>query len=111
MDKIKKIASKHNLKIIEDCAQAQGAKYKNKFVGNFGDFGCFSFYPTKILGTYGDGGFVVAKNFKDYEKIKRLRFSEYQYLASYQRDQEEKELLEYRPFVAAKYIEPVTLLH
>lgn len=74
MDKIKKIATKHNLKIIEDCAQAQGAKYKNKFVGNFGDFGCFSFYPTKILGTYGDGGFVVAKNFKDYEKIKRLRF-------------------------------------
>jgi len=74
MDKIKKIATKYNLKIIEDCAQAQGAKYKNKFVGNFGDFGCFSFYPTKILGTYGDGGFVIAKNFKDYEKIKRLRF-------------------------------------
>jgi aminotransferase EvaB len=74
MNKIKKIAIKHNLKIIEDCAQAQGAKYKNKFVGNFGDFGCFSFYPTKILGTYGDGGFVIAKNFKDYEKIKRLRF-------------------------------------
>ena len=74
MDKIKKIASKYKLKIIEDCAQAQGAKYKNKFVGNFGDFGCFSFYPTKILGTYGDGGFIIAKNFKDYEKIKRLRF-------------------------------------
>ena len=74
MDKIKKIAIKHNLKIIEDCAQAQGAKYKNKFVGNFGDFGCFSFYPTKILGTYGDGGFIFTKNFKDYEKIKRLRF-------------------------------------
>ena len=74
MDKIKKIAAKHNLKIIEDCAQAQGAKYKNKFVGNFCDFGCFSFYPTKILGAYGDGGFIIAKNFKDYEKIKRLRF-------------------------------------
>jgi aminotransferase EvaB len=74
MDKIKKIAIKYNLKIIEDCAQAQGAKYKNKFVGNFGDFGCFSFYPTKILGAYGDGGFIIAKNFKDYEKIKRLRF-------------------------------------
>ena len=74
MEKIKKIATKYNLKIIEDCAQAQGAKYKNKFVGNFGDFGCFSFYPTKILGTYGDGGFIFTKNFKDYEKIKRLRF-------------------------------------
>jgi len=74
MNKIRKIANKYNLKIIEDCAQAQGAKYKNKFVGNFGDFGCFSFYPTKILGAYGDGGFIIAKNFKDYEKIKRLRF-------------------------------------
>jgi len=74
MSKIKKIASNYKLKIIEDCAQAQGAKYKNKFVGNFGDFGCFSFYPTKILGTYGDGGFIIVKNFKDYEKIKRLRF-------------------------------------
>jgi dTDP-3-amino-2,3,6-trideoxy-4-keto-D-glucose/dTDP-3-amino-3,4,6-trideoxy-alpha-D-glucose/dTDP-2,6-dideoxy-D-kanosamine transaminase len=74
MNKIRKIANKYNLKIIEDCAQAQGAKYKNKFVGNFGDFGCFSFYPTKILGAYGDGGFIFAKNFKDYEKIKRLRF-------------------------------------
>ena len=74
MEKIKKIATKYNLKIIEDCAQAQGAKYKNKFVGNFGDFGCFSFYPTKILGAYGDGGFITTNNFKDYEKIKRLRF-------------------------------------
>ena len=74
MDKIKKIAAKYKLKIIEDCAQAQGAKYKDKFVGNFGDFGCFSFYPTKILGAYGDGGFIIAKNSKDYEKIKRLRF-------------------------------------
>ena len=49
MDKIIKIAIKYNIKIIEDCAQAQGAKYKNKFVGTFGDFGCFSFYPTKQI--------------------------------------------------------------
>ena len=74
LSKIIPFAKRNNLKIIEDCAQAQGAKYKNKFVGNFGDFGCFSFYPTKILGTYGDGGFIVARNLKDYEKIKRLRF-------------------------------------
>ncbi len=74
MDKIIKIAKRYNLKIIEDCAQAQGAMYKNKFVGTFGDFGCFSFYPTKILGTYGDGGFIIAKKFNDYKKIKRLRF-------------------------------------
>ncbi len=74
MDKIIKIAKKYNLKIIEDCAQAQGAMYKNKFVGTFGDFACFSFYPTKILGTYGDGGFIITKRFNDYKKIKRLRF-------------------------------------
>ena len=74
MTKIIKIAKKYNLKIIEDCAQAQGAKYKNKFVGTLGDLGCFSFYPTKILGAYGDGGFILSKNKKLHEKIKRLRF-------------------------------------
>ena len=74
MDRIIKIAKKYNLKVIEDCAQAQGAKYKNKFVGTFGDFGCFSFYPTKILGAYGDGGFIITKKFDEYKKIKRLRF-------------------------------------
>mgnify|MGYP000858243711 FL=1 len=74
MDKINKIAKKYNLKVIEDCAQAQGAKYKGKFVGTLGDAGCFSFYPTKILGAYGDGGFVLIKEFNFYKKIKRLRF-------------------------------------
>ena len=49
-------------------------KYKNKFVGTLGDLGCFSFYPTKILGAYGDGGFILSKNKKLHEKIKRLRF-------------------------------------
>ena len=74
MPKILKIAKKYKLKIIEDCAQAQGAKFKNKHVGNFGDFGCFSFYPTKILGAYGDGGFIVTNNRKFFEKAKRIRF-------------------------------------
>ena len=74
MDKILKISKKYNLKVIEDCAQAQGAKYKNKFVGTFGDFGCFSFYPTKILGSYGDGGFILTNNKNFYKKIKRIRF-------------------------------------
>ena len=74
MDKIIKIAKKYNLKIIEDCAQAQGAKFKNKYVGSFGDAGCFSFYPTKILGGYGDGGFVTTNSFDLYNKIKRIRF-------------------------------------
>ncbi|MDC0469389.1 DegT/DnrJ/EryC1/StrS family aminotransferase, partial [Candidatus Pelagibacter sp.] len=74
MDKIIKISKKYKLKIIEDCAQSQGAMYKNKFVGTIGDLGCFSFYPTKILGAYGDGGFIFSKNKKIDEKIKRLRF-------------------------------------
>ena len=59
MEKICSIAKKYKLKVIEDCAQAQGAKFKNKYVGSFGDAGCFSFYPTKILGAYGDGGFLT----------------------------------------------------
>ena len=74
MDKIVKISKKYNIKIIEDCAQSQGAKYKNKFVGNIGELGCFSFYPTKILGAYGDGGFITTNNFGLFKKIKRIRF-------------------------------------
>ena len=74
IDKICKIAKKFKLKIIEDCAQAQGAKYKNKFVGTFGDLSCFSFYPTKILGAYGDGGMIGTKDKSLYEKIRQIRF-------------------------------------
>ena len=74
MEKICKIAKKNNLKIIEDCAQAQGAKFKNKYVGSFGDIGCFSFYPTKILGAYGDGGFVSTNSKKLFFKARRIRF-------------------------------------
>ena len=74
MSEIIKISKKFNIDIIEDCAQAQGAKFKNKYVGTFGRFGCFSFYPTKILGSYGDGGFILTSSFNDYKKIKRLRF-------------------------------------
>jgi len=73
LNKIIKIAKKYDLKIIEDCAQSFGAKYKNKFVGNFGDFGCFSFYPTKTLGSYGDGGFIICKNKNDLQKLRQLR--------------------------------------
>jgi len=74
MDKINKIARKNRLKVIEDCAQAQGAMYKNKYVGTLGDIGCFSFYPTKILGAYGDGGFITVKSKKIFEKMRRIRF-------------------------------------
>lgn len=74
MSEITKIAKRNKIEIIEDCAQSQGAKFKNKYTGTFGRFGCFSFYPTKILGAYGDGGFILANTFEDYKKIKRLRF-------------------------------------
>ena len=74
IDKICRIAKKFNIKVIEDCAQAQGAMFKNKYVGTFGDLSCFSFYPTKILGAYGDGGFVGTKNKSLFNKIKQIRF-------------------------------------
>jgi len=56
MDQIMTLAARHKLVVIEDCAQAHGAMYKNKKAGTFGDFGAFSFYPTKNLGALGDGG-------------------------------------------------------
>ena len=74
MDRICKIAKKYNLKIVEDCAQSQGSRYKGKFTGTFGQFGCFSFYPTKILGAYGDGGFILTNDFALFKKAKRIRF-------------------------------------
>ena len=74
MDKLVRLSKRYNIHLIEDCAQAQGAKFKNKFVGTFGTMGCFSFYPTKILGGYGDGGFILTNNFKLYNKIKKIRF-------------------------------------
>ena len=73
MSKILKIAKKYKIKIIEDCAQAQGAKYNKKFVGTIGDFGCFSFYPTKILG-HMEMAVYTTKSYKHFLKIKRLRF-------------------------------------
>jgi dTDP-4-amino-4,6-dideoxygalactose transaminase len=62
LDQIIAIAKKNNIKVIEDCAQAHGARYKGKRVGSWGDMGCFSFYPTKNLGALGDGGMVVTHN-------------------------------------------------
>lgn len=62
MDPILALAKKHNLKIIEDCAQAHGALYKGKTIGSLGDMACFSFYPGKNLGAYGDAGAVVTSD-------------------------------------------------
>ncbi|MFA4830224.1 MAG: DegT/DnrJ/EryC1/StrS family aminotransferase [Thermodesulfovibrionales bacterium] len=73
MAEIKKLAKKHNLKVIEDCAQAFGAAINNKRVGSFGDAGCFSFYPSKNLGAYGDGGMITLNDSVIANTIKKLR--------------------------------------
>jgi len=73
MDAILEIAQRHDLKVIEDCAQAHGATYKGKRAGSMGDIGCFSFYPTKNLGAIGDGGALVTEDERLAEKIRLLR--------------------------------------
>lgn len=73
MDSIIKIARKHSLKVIEDCAQAHGAKYNDKFVGTIGDVGCFSFYPMKPIGAFGDAGGIITADKSIAAKIKKLR--------------------------------------
>ena len=72
MDKIMKIAEKNDLYVIEDCAQAHLAEFRNQKVGTFGDIATFSFYPGKNLGAYGDAGAVTTNNKKFYEKVKLL---------------------------------------
>lgn len=67
MDEIRHIANKHKLILIEDCAQAAGAKYKGKYAGSFGDISCFSLYQTKHI-ICGEGGVVVTNN-EEYAKI------------------------------------------
>ena len=73
MDEIMKIADKHDLKVIEDCAQSFGAKYNGKTTGSIGDAGCFSFFPSKTLGCYGDGGMVVTNSDEVAEELRVLR--------------------------------------
>jgi dTDP-4-amino-4,6-dideoxygalactose transaminase len=71
MDPILDIAKRHGLTVIEDAAQAHGAEYKGKRAGSMGDMGCFSFYPGKNLGAYGEGGMVVTDN-ADYTRTLRM---------------------------------------
>jgi len=73
MDEINKIAQKHNLYVIEDACQAHGAFYKGKRTGTLGTIGCFSFYPSKNLGCYGDGGFICTNDSEIAEKIRLMR--------------------------------------
>ncbi|MCM8786451.1 MAG: DegT/DnrJ/EryC1/StrS family aminotransferase [Candidatus Omnitrophica bacterium] len=85
MDEIKKIAKENGLFVVEDVAQAFGAKFKKRPVGSFGDVAAFSFFPTKNLGCYGDGGLVATDDFKVVESAKILRNhgQAKQYIADY----------------------------
>lgn len=73
MDSINEIAEKYSLHVIEDACQAHGAEYKGKKAGNLGDIGAFSFYFSKNLGAFGEGGAVTTNNMEFSEKIKKLR--------------------------------------
>ena len=73
MDPIMEIARKHTLIVIEDAAQTIGSMYKGQMAGTIGDYGCFSFFPSKNLGCFGDGGLVTTNSDEKYAKIKSLR--------------------------------------
>ena len=73
MDPIREIAGRHGLTIIEDAAQAHGARYKHRAVGTLGDAACFSFYPSKNLGAYGEGGIVTTDRDDLADRVRLLR--------------------------------------
>ena len=81
MDEIMDIAREYNLKVVEDCAQSIGSEYKDKKAGSYGDLATFSFFPTKNLATYGDGGMIVtaSKEYAEYCKIFRSHGSKPKY--------------------------------
>ena len=81
MDQIMDITRKYNLKVVEDCAQTIGSKYKGRKAGNYGDLGTFSFFPTKNLSTYGDGGMIVtsSEEYAEYCKVFRSHGSKLKY--------------------------------
>ena len=72
MDQLMYLAKKYELKVVEDCAQASGAKWQGRSVGSWGDIGCFSFFPTKNLGAFGDGGAVTTKDKALAKKMREL---------------------------------------
>ena len=73
MTSVLELCQKYNLRLIEDCAQAHGAKWKEKQVGTFGDIGCFSFYPSKNLGAFGDAGAIITNSKNIAEDIRIFR--------------------------------------
>lgn len=74
LESLREIADRHGLYLIEDCAQCHGATQNGRKAGSFGDVSCFSFYPTKPLGAFGDGGMVLTDRPELAEKLKMLRF-------------------------------------
>ncbi|MBR1691831.1 MAG: DegT/DnrJ/EryC1/StrS family aminotransferase [Lachnospiraceae bacterium] len=81
MDEITRICKKYNLKLVEDCAQSHGSEFGGQMTGTFGDIGCFSFYPSKHLGAFGDGGAIVTdrKELADAVRVLRNYGSEKRY--------------------------------
>lgn len=73
MHPIVELCKKYNLRLVEDCAQSHGAKFNGKQTGTFGDIGCFSFYPSKNLGAFGDAGAIVTNNPKIAEDVRVFR--------------------------------------
>ncbi len=73
MDPIMKIARQYNLRVVEDCAQSHGACFDGQMTGTFGDIGCFSFYPSKNLGAFGDGGAIVTNDADLADKVRVFR--------------------------------------
>jgi len=73
MEPVQELCEKYHLKLVEDCAQSHGAKFRGKVTGTFGDIGCFSFYPSKNMGAFGDAGAMVTNDKKILEDIKVFR--------------------------------------
>lgn len=103
MDPIMEVAKKYNLYVVEDCAQAHGAKYKGKVIGSFGDAAGFSFYPGKNLGALGDAGATVTDNEELAKKVRALGNygSDYKYHHIYQGNNSRLDELQ-AAFLAAK---------
>ncbi|MFE9664356.1 DegT/DnrJ/EryC1/StrS family aminotransferase [Streptomyces sp. NPDC005955] len=74
MDALQLIADRHGLFIVEDCAQAHGARHHGRIAGSMGDAAAFSFYPTKVLGAYGDGGAVITSHESTHRQLRQLRY-------------------------------------
>jgi aminotransferase EvaB len=74
MDPLRALAERHDLKIVEDCAQSHGARQRGRVAGSMSDAAGFSFYPTKVLGGYGDGGMVLTDSLETRDRLRRLRF-------------------------------------